>query len=202
MEKKQNIGVIVVVLLAIVAAMVMYQMVRTPQVEKNVDTTNEEIMGEGKQSMVPYQNQEFGISFEYPSGYYLKERNDVGALGVPQLSVLMVEDTQMHRDIIDGKVGATEGPTSIMVDAYQNPDQLSAVEWAKQDTNWKITSRELETLRVAGESAVSFTWDGLYQGKSIIVTKGTHAYVLSVTWNSPEDQILKDFDMVLRTVQI
>lgn len=156
---------------------------------------------EPKQSMVAYSSAEYKVSFEHPSGLYRKEFTNMGTPEKPQLAVVLVEDTQVNRDILDGKseLGG-EGPTAITLDAYQNPDELSAEEWANQDTNWALSDKATTPVSVAGQSGFSFNWDGLYQGKSVVVTKGKLAYVFSVTWLTPEDQIIKDFDMVLNSV--
>ncbi len=156
-----------------------------------------------KQSTVPYSLAEYKISFEHPSRLYLKEVSNAGTPESPQLAVVLVEDTQMNRDILDGKseLGG-EGPTAIAVEVYQNPDGLEAEAWAKQGTNWTVSDEKLTPIVVAGQKGISFNWDGLYQGKSLIVTKGTLAYVFSVTWLTPEDQLIKDFDMVLNSVKL
>lgn len=154
-----------------------------------------------KQSLVPYSSVEYKISFEHPSGLYLKAIPNVGTPENPQLAVVLVEDTQVNRDILDGKsVEGGEGPTAITVEAYQNPDGLSPQKWAEQDPNWKMSDEDLSPVKVGGQDGIAFNWDGLYQGKSLIVTKGTLAYVFSVTWIAPEDQLIKDFDMVLNSV--
>ena len=156
-----------------------------------------------KQSMVPYSSVEYKISFEHPSGLYLKEIPNAGTPESPQLAVVLVEDTQVNRDILDGKseLGG-EGPTAIAVEVYQNPDGLEAQAWAEQGTDWTVSDEKLTPIVVAGQEGISFNWDGLYQGKSLIVTKGTLAYVFSVTWLTPEDQLIKDFDMVLNSTKL
>lgn len=157
--------------------------------------------GTPKQSLVPYSSVEYKVAFEHPSGLYLKEIPNVGTAEQPQLAVAMVEDTQVNRDILDGKsIEGGEGPTAITVEAYQNPTGLSAEKWAEQNTNWTVSSKNLQPASVANQDGISFNWDGLYQGKTIIVTKGKLAYAFSVTWLTPEDQLIKDFDMVLNSV--
>ena len=158
---------------------------------------------EGKASMVAYANEAYDLAFEYPSNLFLYEREDAGTPERPQLALFLVEDTQENRDVLEGRTTEPrEGPTGITVDAYQNPDQLSARAWAETDTNWTVVTAEASDITVAGREGISFTWSGLYEGKTVVVTEGDKAYVFSVTWMTPEDQILRDFDMVLNSLQL
>jgi len=151
-----------------------------------------------KQSLTPYSSTEYKVSFSYPSGLYLKEIPNVGTPENPQLAVVLVENTQVNRDILDGKsIEGGEGPTAITAQAYPNPDGLSAQAWAEQDASWAMNVKDLTPVVIGGQDGISFDWDGLYRGRSVILAKGTLAYVFSVTWITPEDQLIKDFDMVL-----
>jgi hypothetical protein len=202
MEDKRNsvFGPFVAVLLVVIAAMLVIlvdekQVFEVPPVREVGDWA-------AKQSMVSYVNSAYGISFEYPSGYYLRERSNVGAPGYPQLSLVLVQDTPMNRDILDGKATeAMEGPTSITVDAYQNPKKISVRDWAENEADWRVEMKNSKTVVVSGKEGFSFEWDGLYRGKSILLANGEKIYVFTVTWLTPEDQIIKDFDMVLDTVR-
>ncbi|MEK7099799.1 MAG: hypothetical protein AAB883_01505 [Patescibacteria group bacterium] len=148
-----------------------------------------------------YTSRPFGISFIYPKGYYLKERTDVGTPERPQLSVLLVEDTPENRDLVNGvSKDVREGPTAITVDAYPNPEALSARDWMSKDTNWTIRTSEVTDVTVGTTTGASYRWSGLYEGKSTVVTHGTHAYVFSVTWMTASDAILKDYDTLLTSV--
>lgn len=146
-----------------------------------------------------YRGADEGLTFYYPSLYYLRE-NEAGSATRPQTALVLVEDTKENRDLLDGTTQEPrEGPTSITIDVYSNTQGLSALEWAKQDTNWNIGSKKTTDVLVGGREGVSYTWDGLYPGKSAIVAIGKKAYVFSVTWNSPGDRILVDFEAVLKS---
>ncbi len=148
-----------------------------------------------------YRNRDVGISFSYDPLYYLFER-EAGTPERPQTAVALLEDTEENRAMIDGTTTESrEGPTAITVDIYENTGGLSPLAWAEQDTNWNIGTKKTEPAAVGGESGVSFLWDGLYQGKSIIIVKGPKVYVFSVTWLTPEDRIRVDFDALLASVR-
>ena len=150
---------------------------------------------------MPYSSAEYKIVFQYPSSLYLKEISNAGTLGNPQLEVVMMENTQTNRDTLDSKLKEREaGSPEITVGVYQNPDGLSAGKWA-ENTPWFIGSEDLTPISVGGQDGGSFSWDeGLYKGKSLIVTKGKLVYVFTLNWLTPEDQLIKEFNVVLNSV--
>lgn len=157
---------------------------------------------ENTADVTAYTNEEFNIAFTYPSTLFLSER-DAGTTARSQLALFLTEDTEENRDVIEGRnTVPREGPTGITVDVYQNPEQLSSRAWVQTDTNWTIANGGATDVTVAGNEGVTFTWSGLYEGRTVVVTKGDKAYVFSVTWMTPEDQILRDFDTVLNSVQL
>lgn len=93
-----------------------------------------------------------------------------------------------------------EGPTTITIDIYANPNQLTAQQWIEQDTTWTLSDQRLTPITVAGQSGLAYTWSGLYEGKSTVVTSGPNTYVISVTWLTPTDRILQDYQTVLASL--
>jgi hypothetical protein len=141
------------------------------------------------------------FSFKYPSNYYLKE-HETGTVAKPQHSIVLAEDTAENRDLLDGKSTIPrEGPISITINVYSNPNKLASADWIKEDTNWTIRTSELTPLTVGAEAGVTYSWSGLYEGRSTVVTRGDLAYVFSVTWLSPTDNIITDYDLLLSTVE-
>lgn len=172
----------------------------TAFLEEGGETTYADCMS-ADAAMKTYRNDDMGISFSYDPLYYLKER-EVGTKERPQTAIVLVEDTNENRAILDGvSTEVREGPTAITVDIYENDRGLSPLAWAEQDTNWSTGMKTTEPASVGGESGISFLWDGLYPGKSVILTKGTKTYVLSVTWLTPEDRIRVDFDALVASVR-
>lgn len=164
-----------------------------------IDVTSDEIP-KGKVGMSMYENYLYSFNFEYPQNLYMKEKDAVpGAKSL--LSIVMAEGTKDNVALIEGtyKGPPREGPTSITMDVYSNEKKLSASDWAKQDVNWASSNKEVSNVPVNGIQGVAYSWSGLYEGESVIVTRGTEAYVFSVTWLTAEDQILKDFDMILKS---
>ena len=188
---------ILVVLAVILAGGGFWFLSRTDEVRTgtnrntNATTTGDEI--------VTYVNVPNKISFTYPSDLYLKEVSRVGES--PELSVVLVEDTKENRDVIEGRADTPrEGPISITVEIYENDDDLEAREWMTQSTNWTIANSSATPATVGGEEGVMYTWSGLYEGKSIVISKNSKVYVFTVTWMTEEDELLKDFNEIINSV--
>ena len=95
-----------------------------------------------------------------------------------------------------------EGPTTINLDIYQNNlDNLSIERWIKEtsNSNYKLGDGKLTSTSVDGLDALTYNWDGLYQGQTIVFAYKDNIYALSATHMTPNDQILKDFDLVYNT---
>ena len=147
-----------------------------------------------------YSSDHTGVTFWYSTEYFLRERN-AGTSSRPQYALVLMEDTQENRDLVEGKSATPrEGPTNITVDVYQNPKKLSVSEWAREDTNWNLGSKKTADATVGGKEGVSFTWDGLYAGKSTVVVSGEKAYVFAVTFMGQNDPIVKEYDALLKSV--
>jgi hypothetical protein len=141
------------------------------------------------------------FSFKYPANYYIEE-HEAGTVAKPRHSIVLVEDTVENRDLLDGQSTIPrEGPISITIDVYANPSKLAAADWIKEDPNWTIRTSELTPQTVGAETGVSYSWSGLYEGRSTVVTRGDLAYVFSVTWLSPTDSIITDYNLLLSTVE-
>lgn len=142
----------------------------------------------------------YGIGFDYPEGYYLAAR-EAGTPERSQLSVVLVEDTQRNRDVVDGRAtDASEGPPAVTVDAYRNPGGVPVRDWLRAETNWTLGDGNLIPTMVGEEPGYAFTWSGLYEGGSVVVGHGDRVYVISVTWLSDRDRIIDDYQNLLKSV--
>lgn len=161
-----------------------------------------ELPAPSNENLKAYSNEEYGISFSYPSDLYLFERSDGGTPERPQLSLFLVEDTEENRAVLEGRTTEPrEGPIGITVDVYQNPEKLSAEEWLQNDTTWTVANSTAEPITVAGREGVTFTWSGLYEGKTVVVTEGDKMYVFASTWMSEGDWTRNQFGKILDSLQ-
>lgn len=141
-----------------------------------------------------------GLTFTYPPTLYMKER--VANEAKLERSVVLVENSESNRAILNGTAPvAGEGPPSITIDIYKNPQHLTPEEWMRQDTNWTQQSIARDGIVIGGLPAVSFDWSGLYEGNSSIVSFGDHIYVFSYTWLSADDVVIKEVSDVLDSVK-
>ena len=194
MNKQVIRGIIILAVIGLIAAYFM----QAPESQLPI-TDNLPGIGEQAPEGSTYTSPTYGLTFTYPTGYYLKERESSNDR--PQLSLVLVEDTQENRDVIEGRsTEPREGPTAITVEVYPNTDRLPAEDWVRADTNWTVRTSDAAPIGRGSITGVTYSWSGLYEGKSVVVTKGMRAYVFSVTWMTPEDPIIATFDQLLNTV--
>lgn len=201
MHPHSKISKLIWLVIAIAVIALGYFVFKNKEVADPMDKVNivEDVIPKGKSGMSLYENYLYNFRFEYPENLYMKESESADP-NMSLLSLVLVEGTKENVDLIEGRyTGAgREGPTTITVDVYNNSKKLTPEQWAKQDKNWNIGSKQISTGRVGETGGVAYTWSGLYEGESVIITKGEEAYVFTVTWMTPEDQILKDFDKILK----
>ena len=150
--------------------------------------------------MVAYTNVEHGISFTYPDTYILNE-----------MEVENGERWHYNITLIDKEAATSvrensEGPTSVTVDIFQNNlDNLTIAEWVNNSSysNFKLMLKGvLTSLTIADREALAYTWEGLYRGDSIVFEHGEDIVMLSVTYLSPEDDIISDFVNIALSLEL
>lgn len=148
-----------------------------------------------------YSSAEYGLIFLYPQNYFFVEYDDTTG-GVAHHAVVLYEDTKTARDIIGGKMPATEAPPAITVDIYDNAAGIATEKWIRdtQESNFKL-SRDgaLTPVTLGGAPALSYTWSGLYEGRTIALSRQRRLYAFSVGMNTPDDRIVSDFSIVVNS---
>lgn len=147
-----------------------------------------------------YTNAAYGISFEYPNTYELQER-EVGDGHRYHYSITLIDKEALANIPQNG-----EGPPTVNVDIYQNNlDQLSIETWVRGTnfSNFKLSPDGLlASTNIAGVPALSYTWDGLYRGESVVFTHKENVVMLSVTYLAQDDQIRRDFGRVYSSMNV
>ena len=144
-----------------------------------------------------YQNTAYSISFKYPDNYVVRDRE----VGNGERSHFTI--TLMDRKAVENIPEAGEGPTAITFDIFQNNlDKLSAENWIRNtsESNFKLSDGALHLTYIGGAEGLYYAWDGLYQGLSIVVPHGGDILMVSVTYDSPDDQIFEDFNYLVDSV--
>ncbi|MDP1624940.1 MAG: hypothetical protein Q8L64_04180 [bacterium] len=147
--------------------------------------------------MQDYSTNDWRVGFKYPDTYTLTETD----LSTPQrnrISLALIE-----KGYVPPEMG--EGPTAITVDIFRNVqnERYTAEEWIKGNSasNYKLGPGELTARTVNNHQAYEYRWSGLYEGKSVVVATDDFVYMFSVTFNSPDDITMSDFESVLSTAR-
>ncbi len=142
-----------------------------------------------------YSNTSEGIEFEYPKQYELTER----AIDSAHTAVTLI-----HKDNLPVPQNG-EGPVAITVDVYRYLGSMGAENWVRTSSNSNFQLSPDDELAVAerdGAEVVSYKWDGLYQGESVVFAHGDSIVMFSVTYQTPTDPIRIDFANLLATVKL
>jgi len=182
MNKKYLIYVLVPIAIALAIVFVFFK----KNIDLPINNTNNE-----NSLKVTYLNTEYGFSFDYPDTYQVDERVIDNVNRIHKVIILL------PKGFIPPEGG--EGPTTINLDIYQNNlDKLSIERWVKEtsNSNYKLGDGKLTSTSVDGLDALTYNWDGLYRGQTIVFAYKDNIYAMSVTYMTSDDQILKDFDLV------
>ncbi|MBI4128484.1 MAG: hypothetical protein HY460_00405 [Parcubacteria group bacterium] len=144
-----------------------------------------------------YESDVLGLAFQYPDDYILLERDLSTGMRLHHQITL----TQA-RDLPPPENG--EGPPTITIDIYQNSLDsytVSDLIHGGNFTNFKLSPDGVTaTTTVDGMPALSFRWSGLYEGETVVTAQPKWAYAFSVTYISPDDQIVRDFERLLQRI--
>jgi hypothetical protein len=150
-----------------------------------------------KTKVVEYSSKEFGVSFLYPSEYVLTER-DIDRTHRVHHAIALINKAD-----IDPK--ASEGPRAITLDIFQNNlDKQTALGFitGSSDSNYKLGPGNIATTTHGVLEGLEYTWSGLYEGRSFVVSTPEYIYLFAATRIDPQDRIIADFDRLLKTVVI
>ncbi|HEY1037572.1 MAG TPA: PsbP-related protein [Candidatus Paceibacterota bacterium] len=153
----------------------------------------------GKDSMVPYTNEEFGIAFEYPSSLSIKEEG-TPVQNPAELSLTFTKSIPRNPDGPQEIPG--EGPNKILIEIKNNIDNKSIEEIAQSESTWNVAMTPLIKTEIGGMEAYEFYWSGLYEGRTVIIQQNGKIYSLSVDWLSTDDQLIRDFVMILNSLKV
>ncbi len=143
----------------------------------------------------------YGVSFTYPTHYFLEEKN----IDANHAQILLTEDTEENKAIREGKAPGREGPPAITIDVFkQTQSKQSAAEFINNNpnSNVKLGNGVVSTTTRGALTGLEYTWSGLYEGRSFVVSNAEYIYLFSVTRLAPEDRIVSDFDSLMKTVVI
>jgi hypothetical protein len=147
-----------------------------------------------------YSNDTYGISFTYPARYALQERNP-GTSDVWLYEIALVDTN-----------GATNIPAdwgqspNITIDIYQNDFNNRRLEnWVRNSQASNFTRSVdglLPDVTVAGVSGLFYHWKGLYSADTYALPHRNNVILLTVTFNSRDDQIHQDFTDIVTSLKL
>lgn len=160
---------------------------------KKALSPTEPMRGEQGTAAKRYTNFAHDFRFTYPEGYVLTEQ-EVGTdeRGHYQIMLVRAEDATPPEN--------GEGPTAVTIDVYQNNlDTLSVMDWMNNvsASNYKLGNGTSVKASVGEQDATSYTWSGLYEGRTTVLAYKDDLIAISVTWMAPEDEIIDTYEHVL-----
>jgi hypothetical protein len=98
-----------------------------------------------------------------------------------------------------------EGPTAITIQLFKNTlDKQTLIGWltGSSDSNYKLSNGTYASTTIKGIPAVSYATTGLYENKNTAFIYGDTIVMISVSYLSPQDQIIKDYTDLLSSFQM
>jgi len=158
-----------------------------------------------------YSDKEYPLSFSYNTGlnkYAFFVDNHLALVRKSEPNVLRIlvlieesENDKLEEDIKNGV--PREGPPALTIFIVNNKEKLTLESWLNKSSISNFSQRigEVTERVVAQNPALSYRSDGLYTNETVVRREGDYIYVFNVTFNSGEDNIYKDFNNLLNTVQ-
>jgi hypothetical protein len=150
-----------------------------------------------------YSSEELNLSFEYPEGYFIEE-TDQSTGERNRHAIVIFEDNQFNRDLVGGKILGTDSPPTVTISLFQNNlDNYTAKSFVEGNnfSNFKLSDGVQTETEIAGEPALRYQADGLWQSNNVVVARPDYVYMFTVFFNSPEDELVSIFENLLKTVE-
>lgn len=148
-----------------------------------------------------YSNGTYGISFNFPDTYVVREKDSV------------VANNKRHTITLLSKADATpsasttpiEDITTINIDVFQNSANTALAEWVKNtpESNFKLGDGVAAPASLAGQPAVTYSWNGSKtKGNSIVFAHKDNIVMASMNFLTYQDDIWKDFAGVIQSLTL
>ncbi len=171
--------------------------------EPSAGAGDAELAGQaGKESMETYSNPSFNLTFQYPSSLALKSTLS----GNSNDPVLTVDLTKKFRASVGAsginilETGADS--SKITVRSEFDLQGLSGEELVQAEATWADAKTQISAFQIGDVMAYAYGWENAKQGRTVVIPDSGRVHVYSVSWNDPEDQIVKDFDMILLSISM
>ncbi|MHB1330835.1 MAG: hypothetical protein ACYCY6_02605 [Minisyncoccota bacterium] len=146
-----------------------------------------------------YSSDKFGLKFLYTDKYLLEEKQ----IDETQTTIVLIEDTEENRAVVEGRSPGREGPTSITVSIFEDPTATTLREWTQTDerSNFKLSNGTVEEGMISNKESILYVSDGLYPTVNILALHRGRVMQFSVSYLTLEDEIRGDFSKILDSVE-
>lgn len=141
-----------------------------------------------------------GLSFTYPDTYVAITPEMLELSAFETVTLFDKDDYEELKNSTEPR----EGPTSINLQIFNNPEGQSAGTWVLENSsqaNYSESMGRLQPRSVVGRDAVAYRFTGLYEGDATVFTAGGKMYLFTVTWLGTNDPIRDDFEKILSSIR-
>lgn len=148
-----------------------------------------------------YQSKQLGFRFKYPKGYVLnKSQRNPGIEPSPVQERIDVWSDADYQAIQAGKYQGTELPANVSITVEENPKNLSASQWLKENDHAFTTTQNQSKEVIAGQKAVIFRSSGLYDSQNIVLASKDRKKVIVISHSENQNDSDKDYEQVFEQV--
>ncbi|MDY6896470.1 MAG: hypothetical protein SWZ49_00090 [Cyanobacteriota bacterium] len=146
-----------------------------------------------------YRSRRLGVNFKYPKGFVIKEPQDTSNSS----KVLELWSLKDYQAIESGKYKNTFSPGNMSISVENNPQGLSLVQWVtNNDELGDIIPESYDTHIVAGQEAMSFRTDGLYNFQNLVLPSSDRKQVILISFAQGDRSYQQVFEQVVSTLQV
>lgn len=144
------------------------------------------------------------ITFEMPENFVALEQPHNGqTANLNKIVVLM--QSEDYQSVINGEREGGEGPASVTIYEYANPEGLTAKAWAEKYSalsNYQLLGGPVTERQVGGSTAVAYSADGLYANRNVVFAAGDLVYFVSGSYMEQDSALYRAFDQVVGSIDI
>jgi hypothetical protein len=163
---------------------------------------------EGQDKRAVYRSELYGYSFEYrtaPEGYLVQRIESPESYGKLLEGIVLILNED-YQSIERGEREGGEGPPTINVFLFENPEGYLPLEWLEaypQFSNLGLQLSEPTQTVVAGKEAFTYEADGLYVSRNFIFSDDSNRiFFLSGSFMDRDSRLYGDFGDVVESFEL
>lgn len=185
-------------LIALIVFFALYFLFTRDSVDVDIEDVREPV-AEGYEE---YTDEKVGLTFEYriaPNGYTLVENDEQ----MNENLSLTLMNTEEYEELLASE-DPREGPTAISIQVFDRSPQTALLEWLESTdaSNYELGDGDISPEEISGVTGFSYRWSGLYEGRSVALPYADNVVIISVTYMTPEDVIIDDYNDLLDSFEL